>query len=153
MVASAAWVPSGSSASVGSVSVFLASPTGGFLPPQDYPANDIRDGIALADFNGDGHLDAFGHNRDTRSISIALGDGTGAFASPVSYVVAAYGVRGPSSATSTATGERTPRSPWSIRSRSFSGTVRAVSAPAPPSRSGPGPTTWAPSSEATSGAS
>lgn len=81
------------------VSVLLnkADGTGTFQPLVNYPVDAFPIGIATGDFNGDGNLDLVtannGANNDNTgsTVSVLLGDGTGAFQAQQSISVGAAG--------------------------------------------------------------
>ena len=59
----------------------------GFHGPDWYSAGDSLTGIATGDFDGDGKLDLAVTDYDTDTVSVLLGDGTGAFGTPDAYDV------------------------------------------------------------------
>ena len=74
--------------SASTVSILLGSSTGTFTVKGSYPTGSNPQGIATADFNGDGHQDlAVSHTADTagHSVSILLGNGDGSFAAPTEF--------------------------------------------------------------------
>jgi hypothetical protein len=64
---------------VNSVSVLLGNGDGTFQDHVDYATGTGPNGIAAADFNGDGHLDLAVANYNTNNVSILLGNGDGTF--------------------------------------------------------------------------
>jgi hypothetical protein len=74
-------VTEGSSCAGGcSVGVFLGNGDGTFKPEVDY--NGAGSSVALADFNGDGHLDIVTTGGSNNNISLLLGKGDGTFGFP-----------------------------------------------------------------------
>lgn len=81
----------------GSLAVFMGSRDGSFGPQIDYPAGIAPQSVALADFDGDGRMDAAVANGgsfgapslppDNGSLSILLGDGAGGFGAPATQPV------------------------------------------------------------------
>jgi len=69
-------------ATYGTVAVLLGDGTGAFAPASGspYSTGNGSQSVAVADFNGDGNLDIATGNRDDDTVSVLLGDGTGAFA-------------------------------------------------------------------------
>lgn len=63
----------------GVMEVFLNDGKGKLMPPVAYDAYGNAAGVALADLNGDGVLDAITANDRSYSISVQLGQGNGAF--------------------------------------------------------------------------
>lgn len=62
--------------------------SGSFTPGNDYDAVDAPQGLAAADFNGDGNIDiAAANNVAPGSVSVLLGNGDGTFAGQVPYSV------------------------------------------------------------------
>jgi uncharacterized repeat protein (TIGR02543 family) len=81
-----------SQATAGSVSVLLGSASGTLGTEHDYASGSYPSGVVLADFNGDGKLDAAVVNSgntesatDTGNISVLIGNGDGSFKTPASY--------------------------------------------------------------------
>src|SRR5437899_2085861 len=50
--------------------------------------------VAVADFNGDGKLDAVLTNTNSNSIAVLLGNGTGGFGTPFTYSAATFPTNG-----------------------------------------------------------
>jgi hypothetical protein len=76
----------------GKVSILIGNGAGGFSPPTDInlgPACIAPQGIAVADFNNDGKDDLAVTCSASDRVAILLGDGIGAFSSPVFYDVGA----------------------------------------------------------------
>ncbi len=59
-----------------------AAQTPGFLPPTDYPAQNLNTSVASGDFDGDGNVDLAVTNFGASSLSIYFGNGDGTFAAP-----------------------------------------------------------------------
>ncbi len=85
-------VVANSQATAGRVSVLLGSGTGTLGSKHDYASGSYPSGVVLADFNGDGKLDAAVVNSgnpesstDTGSVSVLIGNGDGSFKAPVTY--------------------------------------------------------------------
>jgi hypothetical protein len=66
----------------GTVTVLLGNGAGGFTaaPGSPFAASTAPTGIAVGDFNGDGHEDLAVTDNDNGQVMVWLGDGTGAFA-------------------------------------------------------------------------
>jgi hypothetical protein len=64
---------------VDTVSVLLNNGDGSFGPAQPITVGDAPSGIAVGDFNHDGHLDLAVANRDSNTVSVLLGNGDGTF--------------------------------------------------------------------------
>jgi len=64
-----------------SVSILIAGKRGGvdFAPGAPIPVGRHPVGLALADVNGDGHLDIVTANQTSRDVTVLLGDGRGGF--------------------------------------------------------------------------
>ncbi len=61
---------------------------GTFAPPISYSANgSMHTGVAVADFNGDGKLDAVTSDADTGTVSLLLGNGNGTLTYAGAYAV------------------------------------------------------------------
>ena len=73
----------------GYIGIFLGDGTGHFTPFGSYEAGIATGESAVADFNGDGHLDVavsnHGWNNAGESMMVFFGDGTGALGKPTSY--------------------------------------------------------------------
>src|ERR1017187_5894275 len=85
-------VVASSPATAGSVSVLLGNGDGTLGTEHTYPARSHPAAVALADFNGDGKLDAavvnsgdINSSTDTGSVSVLIGNGNGSFKAPVNY--------------------------------------------------------------------
>ena len=85
-------IPDLAMASRSGISVALGKGDGTFKPRVTYAVNGAPVFIAVADLNGDGHLDLVTANV-FRTVSVLFGNGDGTFGSPASYNV----VEGPSS--------------------------------------------------------
>jgi hypothetical protein len=57
----------------------LGKGNGSFNAPVSYPTGNSPRMVAVADYNGDGHLDLATINYGDQTISILLGTGTGTF--------------------------------------------------------------------------
>lgn len=68
----------------GSLSICLGNGNGTFQAPQNFPAGNASNGLAVADFNGDGKLDAIVGNArgSSNHASIFLGNGDGSVGAP-----------------------------------------------------------------------
>src|SRR5262245_48707658 len=78
-----------------SISVLLGNGKGGFGPALNYSVGTMPySSVALADFNGDGKLDAavFGNNQVGSTVGVLLGNGNGTFAAARIYAAAAGAV-------------------------------------------------------------
>jgi uncharacterized repeat protein (TIGR01451 family) len=80
-----------------SVSILLGDGKGSFQPPAFYPAGSNPQYLIAADFNGDGKPDlavansaALSADQENGSISILLGQSSGAFQAPVNYAAGAH---------------------------------------------------------------
>jgi hypothetical protein len=69
----------------GSVSILLGNGDGTFQAAQNYTTDLHADSVALADFNGDGHLDMAVANSGSDDVSILLGNGDGTFQSAQNF--------------------------------------------------------------------
>jgi hypothetical protein len=69
----------------GSLDVFLGDGTGNFRKSASYATGVNPAGVALADFNGDGHLDAAVTNFGSGDVWLMFGDGKGKFGKPSKY--------------------------------------------------------------------
>jgi FG-GAP-like repeat/FG-GAP repeat len=77
----------------GYVSILLGNGDGTFQPPVNYPAGPGPIGLAIGDFNGDGHPDLavadYGLSQQPSStVSILFGNGDGTFQAPVAVAAA-----------------------------------------------------------------
>ncbi len=74
-----------------SVVLFLNDGSGAFSVSRSFTVGTAPTGVAVADFDGDGHLDVatsnFQNYQEEGSVSVLLGDGTGQFAPHVTYIV------------------------------------------------------------------
>lgn len=66
----------------GMLSVQLGDGTGAFSSPRVYRGFSGMFGMAIADFNGDGHPDVVAASQDTDSVSVFLNNGSGGFGGP-----------------------------------------------------------------------
>jgi len=66
----------------GLLSVQLGDGTGAFSHPRVYRGFSGMFGLAVADFNGDGHPDVVAASQDTDSVSVFINDGAGGFGGP-----------------------------------------------------------------------
>lgn len=71
----------------GSIAVFLGDGHGKFRKSGTYTTGVQPMSVALADFNGDGHLDAAVADSGTGDVRVFFGDGTGKFGKPSAYKV------------------------------------------------------------------
>jgi len=71
----------------------LAAQTVSFVARRDYPAGTSPQSVAVADFNGDSKPDVAVVNRDSRNVSVLLGNGDGSL-QPARHSVAGAGPRG-----------------------------------------------------------
>jgi subtilisin family serine protease len=69
------------------VGVHFGDGKGNFGPAQVFRGGQTSFGLALADFNRDGHIDIITANQDSDSASIFLNDGKGGFGSPAGEYV------------------------------------------------------------------
>jgi len=69
------------------VSVLIGNGDGTFQRAVSYATGSRPEGIAVADFNGDGILDMATDDYGANEISVLLGSGTGTFAQAVNYAV------------------------------------------------------------------
>jgi len=74
-------------ASTGAVTVLLGDGAGGFGGPIDSPAGAFPNGIAAADFDGDGTQDLAVARRTTGLVAVLLGDGSGGFGAATTFPV------------------------------------------------------------------
>jgi hypothetical protein len=74
----------------GLVSVLLGKGDGTFQKHADYPVGAGPDGIAVADFNGDGKLDLAVANDVGSSISVLFGNGDGTFQAHQDYAAGSF---------------------------------------------------------------
>jgi hypothetical protein len=76
------------------VSVLFGSSDATFQPAVRLVAGSGPVSVVIADFNGDGNLDIAtanaGVSEPTKSVSVLLGDGTGAFGSPITSMTGTY---------------------------------------------------------------
>jgi FG-GAP-like repeat/FG-GAP repeat len=77
-------VPDGN---IARLSILLGNGDGTFQTPVAYPADYYSNGIAVADFNGDGNLDVAVTSYQQHTVSIYFGNGDGTFQAPVDYNV------------------------------------------------------------------
>ena len=71
--------------SAGTVSVLLATPTGGYAPPVSYRVGSGPTAVALGDVNDDGKVDIVTANSGSNSVSLLQGSGNGTFATARSF--------------------------------------------------------------------
>ena len=69
----------------GFVSVSLGTRGGAFRAPANYSVGNSAHSMAMADLNGDHHLDVLVANEDDGTISVLLGNGDGTFQQQVTY--------------------------------------------------------------------
>ena len=69
----------------GIVRVFLGKGDGTFAKAVNYVAGNNLSSLALADFNGDGHIDIAVADVSSSNVAILLNKGDGTFAAPVNY--------------------------------------------------------------------
>jgi hypothetical protein len=69
----------GTTAVNNTINVLLGNGDGSFQPAQSFTVGTNPTAVALADFNGDGKLDAAVSNHDANNLSILLGKGDGTF--------------------------------------------------------------------------
>jgi hypothetical protein len=74
-----------SSTSAGTVSVLLASSTGGYAPPVAYRVGSGPTAVALGDVNNDGKIDIVTANSGSNSVSLLQGNGNGTFGTARSF--------------------------------------------------------------------
>jgi hypothetical protein len=67
------------------LAVFLGDGTGKFHKSATYVSGQVSESVVLADFNGDGHLDAAVTNFGGGDIWVFFGDGKGKFGKPSKY--------------------------------------------------------------------
>jgi len=77
--------------SAGKVCVMLGNGDGTFQPPQISAAGVWPDGLAIADFNGDGKLDLAVAD-ENYEVLVLLGNGDGTFQSPQTYAIAGLAI-------------------------------------------------------------
>jgi hypothetical protein len=73
------------------VSVLLGNGNGTFHSAANYPVAPGPQGLAVADVNGDGHLDLVTADYGIRSVIVLLGNGNGTFQAATNYLVGAAG--------------------------------------------------------------
>jgi len=78
-------VVSNGSGQMQGMSVLLGNGDGTLQSPTLYATGNNTNSVVLADFNGDGHLDAAVVNSGSETFSILLGNGDGTFGTAVSY--------------------------------------------------------------------
>ena len=66
----------------GHVSILLGNGAGAFSPASNYSAGTAPEGVAIADFDGDGVLDLAVPNFNSNNVSFLKGNGAGAFFAP-----------------------------------------------------------------------
>jgi hypothetical protein len=69
----------------GTVSVLLATATGGYAPPVAYRVGSSPTAVALGDVNNDGKTDIVTPNSASNSVSLLQGNGTGSFGAARSF--------------------------------------------------------------------
>ena len=75
-------------AAMGTVSVLLATGTGGFRSPMNFPSGGRYSGSAAAgDFNADNNTDIAVANQYSATVAVLLGNGAGGFAAPANFPV------------------------------------------------------------------
>jgi hypothetical protein len=79
---------------VATVSIFIGTGNGAFLPAVTYPVAFASTDLKVADFNGDGKLDlvSVGPTDGPSQVSVLLGVGDGTFLPQVAYAVGAAGI-------------------------------------------------------------
>lgn len=70
--------------------ILLGDGDGTLQSATGYPAGANPDKLTIADFNGDGYLDAAVVNPNGNSISVLLGNGDGTFQKPATYPTGSY---------------------------------------------------------------
>jgi FG-GAP-like repeat/Bacterial pre-peptidase C-terminal domain/Bacterial Ig-like domain len=76
--------------SSGGVSVLLGDGAGGFGGPTTYSTGGPSSDAAVADFNGDGHLDVVATSYAYWNVAVLLNNGDGTFGAPTVYAVDSY---------------------------------------------------------------
>jgi hypothetical protein len=69
----------------GTVSVLLATATGGYAPPMAYKVGSGPTAVALGDVNNDGRADIVAANSASNSVSVLQGNGNGSFGAARSF--------------------------------------------------------------------
>jgi hypothetical protein len=64
----------------------------GFLPKADFSVGSDPVSVAVADLNGDAHLDVATASLTSNSVSVMLGDGTGSFGSKRDFPISGFGL-------------------------------------------------------------